>query len=105
MDYALAKQLADMGFPQGGKGGWLFDPSCIVVRSTDRVYNPTLEELIEGCGSNFHMLENFCQRSTGYTWIAKGAGFTGSGAAPTEAVAMLFLLMRRAGAMEKLSRM
>ena len=98
MDFALAKQLADMGFPQGGKGGWLFDPTCIVVRSTDRVYNPTLEELIDGCGSNFHLLENFSQPSTGYTWIAKGAGFTGLGPAPTDAVATLYLLLKRAGA-------
>ena len=81
--------------------GGLFDPTCIVVRSTDRVYSPTLEELIEECGSNFHMLKNFSQRSTGCTWIAIGAGFTGSGAAPADAVATLYLLLKRAGVTEK----
>ena len=93
MDHALAKQLANAGFPQGGNGVWLFDPSSIVARSKDRVYRPTLEELIEACGIKFHVLENFRLDSGVYQWIAMGAGKTGSGATPTEAVAILYLAL------------
>jgi hypothetical protein len=101
MDHALAKQLAEAGFPQGGNGRWLFDPSSIVARSKDRVYSPTLEELIEGCGVKFHVLENFRHESGAYTWTAMGAGYTGSGMDPAEAVARLYLTLRAKSQEEK----
>lgn len=50
MDYELAKALAHAGYPQGGQGKWLWPPDKLVTRSSDRVYVPTLGELIEECG-------------------------------------------------------
>jgi hypothetical protein len=50
MDYELVKEMHDAGFPQGGRGTWTVDPTSIVARSRDRVYVPTLEELIDACG-------------------------------------------------------
>jgi len=47
MNYGLAKQLMDAGFPQGGKGSWAHPTNVLVMRSGDRMYVPTLEELIE----------------------------------------------------------
>lgn len=63
MNYELAKQLKDAGFPQSGKGErlWAF-PSKQLLKDNDglvqkiveekgeSIYVPTLEELIEGCG-------------------------------------------------------
>jgi hypothetical protein len=53
MDYELAKSLMDAGFPQVGKGSLIGSLNKLVWRSGDRVYVPTLEELIEACGENF----------------------------------------------------
>ena len=53
MDYLLANELKNAGFPQGGRGRWIVDPNRIVVRSEDRAYVPTLEELIEACADDF----------------------------------------------------
>src|SRR5947207_14431436 len=50
MDYELAKALAEAGYPQGGKGKWLWPPHKLVTSSSDRVYVPTLGELVEACG-------------------------------------------------------
>ena len=47
MNYELARRLKDAGFPQGGKGNWVLPPESIVVRHSDRVYVPSLEEIIE----------------------------------------------------------
>jgi hypothetical protein len=43
----------DAGFPQIGKGSLIGPPNKLVWRSGDRVYVPTLDELIEACGMNF----------------------------------------------------
>ena len=56
MNYELAKQLSDAGFPQGGEGKWVLPPDIINARREDRVYVPTLSELIEACGSKFQAL-------------------------------------------------
>ena len=50
MDYDLAESLMDAGFPQIGKGRLIGPLNKLVWRSGDRVYVPTLEELIEACG-------------------------------------------------------
>ena len=57
MDYELAKSLMDSGFPQIGKGRLIGSPDKLVWRSGDRVYVPTLEELIDACGKNFGSLD------------------------------------------------
>jgi hypothetical protein len=56
MDYELAKSLMDAGFPQIGKGSLIGSLDKLVWRSGDRVYVPTLEELIDACGENFGSL-------------------------------------------------
>jgi hypothetical protein len=58
MNYELAKELKDAGFPQEGNGARIAPPDKIVVRRDDFAYAPTLEELIEACGENFMRLEN-----------------------------------------------
>ena len=50
MDYKLAMQLKDTGFPQEGAGKWIADPDALTWRGSERVYVPTLEDPIEACG-------------------------------------------------------
>jgi hypothetical protein len=96
MDYELAKELEDAGFPQGGQGSFVVPPDKIVVRREDRVYCPTLSELIEACGGHFGILQRI-----GLTkWIAHGAPtdarpFYGdaTGSSAEEAVARLWLAL------------
>ncbi|HXZ22509.1 MAG TPA: hypothetical protein VEH78_07070 [Pseudolabrys sp.] len=90
MDYELAKCLMDAGFPQTGKGRLIGSPNKLVWRSSDRVYVPTLEELIEACGMNFGSLD---KQHDG--WRAS-ANYDQSCFAktPTEAVARLWLTLQ-----------
>jgi hypothetical protein len=98
MNYELAKELRDAGFPQGGKGSWIGPVDQIVWRSGDRVYVPTLEELIEVCGKDFGILG----RSDKTEWFAVTRGdehpndpaTTKVGSTPTEAVAGLWLALK-----------
>ena len=91
MDYELAKSLMDAGFPQIGKGSLIGSPDKLVWRSGDRVYVPTLEELIEACGKNFGSLD---KQHDG--WLAY-ANYDQSCFAetPTEAVARLWLALQK----------
>jgi hypothetical protein len=96
MNYDLAKQLRDAGFPQGGKGTWAFPPNALVGRANDRVYLPTLSELIEACGDIFHALRHPSQGG----WQAfsvtdrEGVMETGIGETPDEAVGCVWLILR-----------
>lgn len=47
MDYELAKQLEQAGFPQAGQGRWIGPADQLIWRAGEKVYVPTLEELIE----------------------------------------------------------
>ena len=98
MNYELANELKEVGFPQGGKGTWTLPPDSLVARRADRVYSPTLEELIEACGRAFRSL----------TWQSDGrwdafiygpidtvGGTNHIGATPTEAVARLWLTLNK----------
>ena len=58
MDYDLAESLMDAGFPQIGKGSLIGPLDKLVWRSGDRVYAPTLEELIEACERILALLIN-----------------------------------------------
>jgi hypothetical protein len=69
VDYELAKSLMDAGYPQIGKGSSIGSPDKIVWRISDRVYVPTLEELIEACGNNFGSLD---KRHDGWLACANG---------------------------------
>lgn len=82
MDYNLAKQLKDTGFPQMD-GRYL---------NNGEVYVPTLEELIEACGDGFQTLERY--KGVPDRWQAntlKQKSFLG--ATPVEAVAKLWLAL------------
>jgi hypothetical protein len=91
MDYELAKSLMDAGFPQIGKGSLIGPLDKLVWRSGDRVYVPTLEELIEACGENFGSLDK-----KHYGWLAY-APYDQSYFAKTsvEAVAHLWLALHK----------
>ena len=81
----------DSGFPQIGKGSLVGPLDKLVWRSGDRVYVPTLEELIEACGENFGSLK---KQPDG--WLAY-ANYDQSYFAKTsvEAVAHLWLALQK----------
>jgi hypothetical protein len=92
IDYALAKELEVARFPQSGKGGHIGPPDKIVWRSADRVYVPTLSELIDSCWAVFFRLS----RKSDGEWLAESRDLeTGEGLTPEEAVARLFLALKK----------
>lgn len=93
MDYKLVRELRDAGFAEGGKGTWIYPLDALVTRSSDRVYAPTLEELIEACGDDFHDLQNFNWKYGGWGVSSKRTGIQKFGDTPTEAVARLWLAL------------
>jgi hypothetical protein len=95
VNYKLAKQLKDMGLAQGGKGSWTFPPDNLVTRHSDRVYVPTLEELIEACGERFSGLTADWGVKDWTAHDTKDANVGGCGSTPTEAVAKLWLALNK----------
>jgi hypothetical protein len=95
MNYELAKQLKDIGFPQGGDGKWIGSPDALVWRNDDRAYVPTLEELIEACGHDFSTLVLEAANDERNLWRATGTGYSEyqTYPSPTEAVARLWLAL------------
>jgi hypothetical protein len=97
VDYQLAQELRDAGFPQTGRGTQIGPSDKLVWRAGDRVYIPTLSELIEACGERFWMLEA-CNLEAG-NWHASGyaaAKIEGAyGTSPDEAVARLWLVLNK----------
>lgn len=67
MNYNLAKQLKDAGFPQNGLGRTLTHPGWQEMPKEEweptNAYAPTLEELIEACGDKLVSTYN-----TGSEW-------------------------------------
>jgi hypothetical protein len=57
MDYDLAQELRDAGFPQHGSGKLIGPADSLVWRHADRVYMPTLEEILGSLGHHFYSLE------------------------------------------------
>lgn len=92
ISYDLAKKLEEAGFPQGGNGRWIGPPSALVLRSRDRVYVPTLEELIRACGGHFGALS---RNGNNIGWYAFNYAndISCNGSTPTEAVARLWLAL------------
>jgi len=95
MNYDLAKQLEDAGFPQEGAGKRVAPADKLIVRRDDFVYAPTLEELIEACGPIKLSIED-----TGSLWIATCELqddamelLDTSGLTPAEAIARLWLAL------------
>jgi hypothetical protein len=117
MNYELAKQLKDSGFPQEGLlkygQGWNFVvspdspkdahgiPAAEYERLQDKCYCPTLSELIAACGEPFDQLIQGKPR--GNVFCATGSIFEKDGtsntyrtsfhATPEEAVAKLWLAL------------
>jgi hypothetical protein len=100
MDYNLAKQLKDAGFPQ-------VQPHSSSLDFGDCT-NPTLSELIEACGesflalqhTSFHPVMPIPKESMPKEWAAMGGENVGThfsyqqhGYAPEEAVARLWLAL------------
>ena len=87
MNYELAKELEDAGFPQSGKGGRIAPPEKIVARREDFVYVPTLEELIEATGTRYMFNE-------GGGWTATFRTTRGNGPTLDVALAHLWLALK-----------
>jgi hypothetical protein len=96
MDYELAKQLKDAGFPQTRNDASIISPTNDELVET--LMYPTLEELIEACGEQFKRLEQ--QHTAKYDWWATayshGAIVCG-GKTPEEAVGRLWLALHANG--------
>jgi|SRR5580698_4849657 hypothetical protein len=115
MDYELAKQLKDAGFPQNtdyaiAKSPWDKKGDYLPQRMTklegnngyanllsagyDVIATPTLEELISACGNEFDRLEQDFDTDTNETYwsaLAHRLNKACNGSTPTEAVARLWL--------------
>jgi hypothetical protein len=98
----FGQRTSRSSFPQGGKGGWLLPPDKLVVRSGDRVYEPTLSELIAECGDGFESVRRMFDGGRTLGWEAWSANldlfnrmFHGEGPSPEEAVARLWLALNK----------
>jgi hypothetical protein len=108
MNYELAKELKDAGFPQPNTnpnltGKILFNPDKASTASWI-AYAPTLSELIEACGDRLDDLSRMHHFDSEKKWGASAysceeCGFTGTfitrGATPEEAVARLWLALNK----------
>ena len=102
MNYKLAKQLKDAGFPQGVKGSdkgdastgtWLWDDIDLRNKSS-KTYVPTLSELIEACFKLKNPISIFRLDFDQGWWTAETNGWVvGRGKTPEEAVANLWLAL------------
>jgi len=103
MNYELAKELKDAGFPQqlwtgqsyyyeGGDNALLSDGFQENENVSDKIKIPTLSELIEACGEGAFMLLN---KGDGTYWVAALNGKGAEGITPEEAVARLWLALNK----------
>jgi hypothetical protein len=103
MDYSLAKELKDAGFPQEGKNN---DTCTDTSKSAlgERIVHPSLSDLIEACPKemgNATFVLGAADR--GRVWVAcyfdfntnRGSELNETGQAPEEAVARLWLTLHR----------
>jgi hypothetical protein len=99
MNYSLAKQLKDVGFPQNSPSSTLFDDNY-----ENPVCEPSLSELIAACGDIELVLK---RESNGTWWAARElentpGGYTtpfedwhNEGKTPEIAVALLWLALNK----------
>lgn len=94
MNYELAKQLKDAGFPQSDECEHCGNFLGGTFRLADEdVYRPTLSELIEACGDNF---ESLMLRLHNHTWaVSSPLAMLGGFKTPEEAVAKLWLALNK----------
>ena len=109
MNYELAKELKEAGFPlrevQIGMSCrpdeyYDFNPEGKQVIGSQHFFKPTLSELIEACGERFECLRKNVGNDS--QWMASGftdkEGFmAGSTKSPEEAVARLWLALNKNG--------
>lgn len=102
MKHELVKQLKDAGFPQEGEGKTMFcenhkGPCNEYDSPCNKIYIPTLSELIEACGYDFHLLEK--ELNTPDYWrcltIINGKEIRTKGINPEEAVAKLWMELNK----------
>ena len=93
MGYELAKQLKDAGLHQAGNGSWIGPPDKLVWRGSDRIYVPTLEELLEACGDMFGGLDRQSAPEPLWTAFSSKRDHRVIGSTPAEAVARLWLAL------------
>jgi hypothetical protein len=94
MNYELAEQLKDAGFPQSGDGRRIGAPTAFLWRARDLVYVPTLEELIAACGDQFGEMVRLPDGS--FVAVAHKGTPRQRDKSPAEAVARLWLVLNRA---------
>jgi hypothetical protein len=94
MNYELAQQLREAGFPQSGDGRRIGAPTAFLWRARDLVYVPTLEELIAACGEQLGEMARLPDGS--FEAAARGGTPKQMGKSPTEAVARLWLALNGA---------
>ena len=101
MDYKLAKELKEAGFPQRQHVNGRVATECgEIVKAGNFAYATTLEELIEACGKvRFVSLES-CIPNELCSWRATGLNnepneIATTGDTPVEAVARLWLALNK----------
>lgn len=102
MNYKLAKQLKDAGFPQEVKQGRMLTESIDEEqRWAEDCYVPTLSELIEACGNRFSDLqlngtkENIQWLAAGYKNVGDDGRTRTYGKTPEIAVSKLWLKLNK----------
>jgi hypothetical protein len=96
MDYELAKQLKDAGFPQKEPNAFVGIVNASQGDEHGRAYFPTLEELLEACGDRELVLsKRIVEADKEYEWraVVPYPNPVGFGSTPTEAVARLWLAL------------
>ena len=95
MDYELAKQLKEAGFPEGA----LLSRTYI-----QEVYIPTLSELIEACGNGFNNVGRYRGEKTDSKYVCNYTGnnvndnedrWESEGETLEESVAKLYLKLKK----------
>jgi hypothetical protein len=96
MNYELAKQLKEAGFSQGGKGSWTLPSDSLVARAGDRIYVPTLSELIAACGKiEFTLMREIVDDVSGWLAVVYEPIIQCGGLTAEEAVARLWLALSK----------
>lgn len=92
MDYELAKQLKEAGFPQTSDSEYkhIYPNETATRLGTDGMREPTLSELIEACGDDFIQLRKTHNKPRSL-WLASSLETDESAETPEEAVAKLWL--------------
>ena len=102
MNYELAKELKDAGFPQSNTVTFKEAPGATrtmqeMLDSGDYCTVPTLEELIEACGKHLSILRPYQDTWQANNSNSEDADFcSGEGSTPTIAVAKLWLALNPA---------